>query len=276
MTAAVASTCTFMFPGHWLKVRIGDRMKIVRYQQGNQTSYGSVEGETVQPITGDIFGQYQAGSQSIPLKDVRLLAPVQPSKIVAVGLNYKSHLGDRPSATEPGLFLKPPSSIIAQGEPIIMPADAGPVHYEGELVVIIARRARHVSEADALSYVLGYTCGNDVSARAWQRSDLQWFRAKGSDTFSPLGPWIVTDIDDPSQLELTTRLNGEVRQHTTTDMLIHNIPRCISYASTYVTLEPGDVIYSGTPGQTQEMHDGDTVEVEVSRIGTLRNPVKAG
>lgn len=250
-------------------------MKIVRYQHGGQVSYGSVEGEQIHPISGDLFGSYQVGQESISLKDAKLLAPLRPPKVLAVGLNYKSHLGDRPSAAEPGMFLKPPTSIIGPDEPIIVPSSASPVHYEGELVVVIGRKGRHIPREQALSYVFGYTCGNDVSERQWQRSDLQWFRAKGSDTFGPLGPWIVTDITDPTKLELTTRLNGEVRQHTTIEMMIHDIPRCISYASDFMTLEPGDIIYSGTPGQTQPMQPGDVVEVEISGIGTLRNPVVA-
>ena len=250
-------------------------MKIARYEHGSQTSLGSIEGDQVYPITGELFGEHQVGKQATPLKDVRLLAPLRPPKIIAVGLNYRSHLGDRPGAAEPGMFLKPPTSVIGPEAAIVVPRSASPVHYEGELVVVIGKRTRHVSREDAMACVFGYTCGNDVSERGWQRSDLQWFRAKGSDTFSPLGPWIVTNIKDPAKLELTTRLNGEVRQQTTIEMMIHDIPRVISYASEFMTLEPGDLIYTGTPGQTQPMQPGDIVEVEISEIGVLRNPVVA-
>ena len=250
-------------------------MKILRYQDGTEISFGSVEGDQVRPIVGDLFGEYHIAGQPVPLKGVRVLAPLRPPKIIAVGLNYRSHLGDRPSALEPGMFLKPPTSVIGPDDAIVVPRRASPVHYEGELVVVIGKRARHISSEDAMACVFGYTCGNDVSERQWQRDDLQWFRAKGSDTFSPLGPWIVTDIMDPTKLELTTRLNGEVRQHTTIEMMIHDIPRVISYASEFMTLEPGDLIYSGTPGQTQAMQPGDVVEVEISEIGVLRNPVVA-
>lgn len=250
-------------------------MKIARYQYNNQTSLGSIEGDQIRPITGGLFGEHQIGREAVALSDVRLLAPLRPPKIVAVGLNYRSHLGDRPGAAEPGMFLKPPTSVIGPDDQIVVPQSASPVHYEGELVLVIGKRAKHISREDAMSCIFGYTCGNDVSERQWQRSDLQWFRAKGSDTFSPLGPWIVTDIKDPAKLELTTRLNGEVRQHTTIEMMIHDIPRIISYASEFMTLEPGDLIYTGTPGQTQPMQPGDTVEVEISEIGILRNSVVA-
>jgi 2-keto-4-pentenoate hydratase/2-oxohepta-3-ene-1,7-dioic acid hydratase in catechol pathway len=201
------------------------------------------------------------------------LAPVQPSKVIAVGLNYQSHLGTRTPAAYPGLFAKMPTSIIATGEDIVLPPDAKNTHYEGELVIVIGRRASRVSQADAKSYVFGVTAGNDVSERDWQRDDLQWFRAKASDTFGPLGPAIATGLNYDDLL-LQTRLNGEVVQTERTKDLIFNVAKIVSYVSQYVTLEPGDVIYTGTPQTTKPMKDGDVVEVEVEGVGVLRNKVR--
>jgi len=181
-------------------------------------------------------------------------------------------LGDAPA--RPELFLKPGSAVIGPDEPIVLPRDAGRVDYEGELVAIIGRKCRGVSPEEALSYVLGYTCGNDVSARAWQRNDLQWWRAKGADTFAPLGPWIVTYLQ-PSRPLLRTRLNGRVVQEASTAELIYDVAQLVSFASQVMTLEPGDAIYTGTPGTTGPLSPGDVVEVEIEGIGVLRNPVMA-
>ena len=156
------------------------------------------------------------------LSSVTLLAPLKPTKVHAVALNYCSHLRDRTELPVPGMFLEPTSCIVGPDDPIILPADAGSIDYEGELVAVIGKTCRNVSEADALDYVFGYTCGNDVSARDWQRDDRQWWRAKGADTFGPIGPWIVTDLD-PARLHLVTRVNGEVKQETTTDLLIFSV-----------------------------------------------------
>jgi 2-keto-4-pentenoate hydratase/2-oxohepta-3-ene-1,7-dioic acid hydratase in catechol pathway len=203
---------------------------------------------------------------------VQLLAPATPSKVIAVGLNYKSHLGERPAATEPGLFAKYPSSLVADGDEVQLPAGANNVHYEGEMVLVIGRRARDVAPADAKAHVFGVTVGNDVSERDWQKSDLQWFRAKATDTFGPLGPELVTGVNYDDLL-LQTRLNGAVVQSQRTRDLIFDVATIVSYVSRYVTLEPGDVIYTGTPGTTRQMKPGDVVEVELEGVGVLRNPV---
>ncbi|MEO6445350.1 MAG: fumarylacetoacetate hydrolase family protein [Gemmatimonadaceae bacterium] len=244
----------------------------VRYASGSETSYGILEGETIRELKGDLFAGPTPTGKRLRLADVRLLAPVTPSKVIAVGLNYKSHLGERPSAAYPGLFAKLPTSIIATDEEIVLPPDATNAHYEGEMVVVIGRRASNVSVEDAARYVFGITAGNDVSERDWQKNDLQWFRAKAADTFGPLGPAIVTGLpyDD---LLLQTRLNGEVVQSQRTKDLIFNVSEIVSYVSRYVTLIPGDVIYSGTPGTTRPIHAGDVVEVEVEGVGVLRNKV---
>ncbi len=214
----------------------------------------------------------------MPLSEVRLLAPVQPSKVLAAGLNYWSHVGsvdlpglERPRS-EPQLFLKPASSVIGSGREIVIPVGAEPVQAEGELVAVVGRQCRSVTVGEALTFVFGYTCGNDVSARNWQREDLQWWRAKGSDTFCPIGPYVATGLD-PSNLHVRTRVNGAVAQTADTKLLIFGVAELVSFASRVMTLEPGDLIMTGTPGETPTLRAGDLVEVEIEGIGALSNPV---
>ncbi len=247
--------------------------KYVRYSRGGTTSYGILAGDMIRELSGDIFNNARETGRSVKLADVRLLAPCQPAKVIAVGLNYLSHLGTRAPAAYPGLFAKLPTSIIATGEDIVLPPDAKNAHYEGELVIVIGRRASRVSVSEAKSFVFGVTAGNDISERDWQRDDLQWFRAKASDTFGPLGPVIATGLNYDDLL-LQTRLNGEVVQSERTKDLIFNVSKIVSYVSQYVTLEPGDVIYTGTPQTTKPIKDGDVVEVEVEGVGVLRNRVR--
>jgi 2-keto-4-pentenoate hydratase/2-oxohepta-3-ene-1,7-dioic acid hydratase in catechol pathway len=247
--------------------------RYVRYSDAGRVSYGILEGDRIRQLAGDLFGSPKPTGRQVALAGVKLLAPCEPGKVIAVGLNYKSHLGERPAATYPGLFAKFPSSIIGPEADIIYPSDAENLHYEGELVVVIGKRARNVSVADAPQYIFGITAGNDVSERNWQRADLQWFRAKASDTFGPLGPAIVRGLDYGNLL-LQTRLNGQVVQSQRTADLIFDVPTIVSYLSRYITLEPGDVIYTGTPGTTQAMKRGDVVEIELEGVGVLRNRVK--
>lgn len=249
-------------------------MQVIRFRYGERGAiYGIVENDHVRPLEGDIFGEYQRLAAAIPLSRVRLLAPVAPGKVLAVGFNYRSHLGERTPPSQPELFLKPPSAIIGPEESIVIPPGTERVDFEGELVAVIGRRAKRVAPEEALVYVFGYTCGNDVSARDWQRNDMQWWRAKGSDTFAPLGPWVVTGLD-PTALKLRTLVNGQEKQGSSTAALVHDIPHIISFASQTVTLEPGDIIFTGTPGTTSPLKKGDVVEVEISDIGVLRNPVE--
>ena len=249
-------------------------MIFARYLAHGEVSYGVVEGNTVKQITTTPFVKHEVTDHIHPLSDVKLLAPCAPSKILAVGLNYGSHLDDREPLKEPLIFYKTPTSLIGHDDPIIIPkAFGGRVDEEGELVAIIKDRCKNVSREDAMSHVLGYTCGNDVSAREWQRGDNQWWRAKASDTFSPAGPFIVTDLD-PSDLMLRARVNGQEVQAETTKMFLFDIPTVISHVSQAVTLEPGDMIYTGTPGKPGQLKDGDVVEVEIEGVGVLRNPVK--
>ena len=247
--------------------------KYVRYSHQNVISYGILEGETIRELKGNLFAGATPTGRTVKLADARLLAPCQPSKVIAVGLNYKSHIGERPAAAYPGLFAKLPTSIVGPDDAIVATDDAKNLHFEGELVVVIGRRAKNVSVADAPNYVFGVTAGNDVSERDWQKNDLQWFRAKASDTFGPLGPVIVKGLNY-GDLLLQTRVNGEVLQSQRTKDLIFDVPAIVSYISRFVTLEPGDVIYTGTPGSTKAMKPGDVVEIEIEGIGVLRNRVE--
>jgi 2-keto-4-pentenoate hydratase/2-oxohepta-3-ene-1,7-dioic acid hydratase in catechol pathway len=250
--------------------------KYVRYQvAGGTATLGILEGDTIRELKGDLFANPAATGRSVKLADVKLLPPCAPGKVIAVGLNYKTHLGERPAAEYPGLFAKYPSSIIAHGENIVIPSDAKNVHYEGEMVVVIGKHAKNVSVSDAKSYVFGVTIGNDVSERDWQKQDLQWFRAKATDTFGPMGPVIVTGLNYDDLL-LQTRLNGEVVQSQRTKDLIFDVATVVSYLSRYVTLEAGDVIFTGTPGTTRPFKVGDTIEVEIEGIGVLRNRAVQG
>lgn len=250
-------------------------MKFARFETAGTVKYGIVEGDNLQEIQGDLFGDHTLTGNVYGLPTVKLLVPCTPSKLLALGLNYALHVQEssRKQPERPEPFYKVPSSLCNPGDPIRIPPGAGETHFEGELVVVIGKPARRVPKEAALEYVFGYTCGNDVSARPWQRGDLQWWRGKSCDTFSPLGPWIETDIADPSTLTLETRLNGEVQQHSGTDKMLFDVPTTISFISQVVTLYPGDVIYTGTCDGVGPMEHGDTVEVDISNIGVLRNPV---
>ena len=248
-------------------------MKIARYLAHGQISYGAVEGDMVKQLSASPFEEFTITDHVHPLSEVKLLAPCVPTKILAIGLNYSSHLHDRPGPTEPMVFYKTPTSLIGPDDTIIRPKDTERLDEEAELVVVIKDRCRNVPAEEALQHVLGYTCGNDVSARDWQSEDRNWWRAKSADTFSPAGPYIVTDLD-PSDVRVIGRINGKEVQSESTRFLIFDIPAIVAYTSRFVTLEPGDMIYTGTPGEPGEMKDGDVCEIEVEGIGVLRNPIK--
>jgi 2-keto-4-pentenoate hydratase/2-oxohepta-3-ene-1,7-dioic acid hydratase in catechol pathway len=257
-------------------------MLFARFQHGGFEGYGLVDDGGIRPLEGDLFGEHRPSGEELPLDSVRLLAPVaRPGKVLAAAVNYPSHVAGSQAMTglaeapkKPELFLKPSSSIIGPEETIVLPRDSGRVDYEGELVAVVGRACRGVGPEEALTYVFGYTCGNDVSARHWQRDDLQWWRAKGSDTFSPIGPFIATGLD-PADLELRTRLNGREVQAANTGTLIHSVAALVAFASIVMTLEPGDLVFTGTPGETGRLSEGDVVEVEIGGIGVLRNAVRA-
>lgn len=250
-------------------------VKWARFQIGDKTAYGLVEGDVIREVKGDPFGAWKLTRRTHRLAAVKLLVPTQPGKVLAAALNYKSHLGSMPSRplpATPEFFFKPPSCLIASGEAIVLPPDSAEVHFEGELVIVIGKRASKVSRERALDHVLGVTCGNDVSARDWQKNDIQWWRAKGADTFGPCGPLIVSGLNY-DDLQLTTRVNGRVVQSERTSAMAQSVAALVSHASHYVTLEPGDLIYTGTPGQTVALKPGDVVEVEIEGVGLLRNHV---
>ena len=255
--------------------------RIARYVLSGAVHHGRVEGEALVRLDGAPWcGGCETGDRDA-LAAVRLLPPVVPTKIVCVGLNYRAHVAESQSVlpgtaerTEPLLFLKPPSAVIASGEAIRYPRGVTRLDPEAELAVVIGRRARDVATSDALAHVAGYTCFNDVSARNYQRADGQWTRAKGFDTFAPIGPWIATGLE-PAGLEVECRVNGTRRQHGNTADLTYSIPFLIAFISAIMTLEPGDVIATGTPAGVAPVEPGDRIEVEVSGVGVLVNRVEA-
>jgi 2-keto-4-pentenoate hydratase/2-oxohepta-3-ene-1,7-dioic acid hydratase in catechol pathway len=249
-------------------------MKIIRYHYGDRTGYGLLKGQEVREVLGDVFEEYREGERVAELEDVELMAPVTPGKIVAVGLNYRDHaeeVGLR-IPEEPLVFLKPSTAVIGPGEPIRYPQMASRIDYEGELGVVVRKKARHAGPEEAVGCILGYVCFNDVTARDLQEKDRQWTRAKGFDTFAPLGPWIETDLD-PHHLKLETFLNGELRQSSNTENLIFDCYQLLSFVSQIMTLMPGDVIATGTPSGIGPMALGDRVDVVIEGIGTLTNRV---
>jgi len=247
----------------------------VRFEKDGNTCYGLLKGQDICVLEGDIFTAYTATELNYKLQDVKLLAPCEPNKAVCVGLNYRSHATEMnmPLPEEPILFLKPSTSVIAANENIIYWPMVSRLDYEAELAVVIGKKAHNVPEKDALDYVLGYTAGNDVTARDLQKKDGQWTRAKGFDTFLPLGPAIVTGID-PSNLGVQSFLNGELRQNGNTADLIFPVPYLVSHISRIMTLLPGDVILTGTPAGIGPMQPGDTIEIRIEHIGSLINKVK--
>lgn len=249
-------------------------MKIARYEKNGTIGYGIVDGNSLRTMDACPFTEFNLTGDTVSLENVRLLAPTKPSKVLAVGLNYRSHLGDASEPKNPEIFIKTPSCINNPEGEIVLPEGDDDVHAEGELVVIIKERTEKATPEEAEANILGVTCGNDVSARTWQQNDLQWWRAKASDTFGPMGPVIAMDLDY-NDLHLETRINGDVVQSQTTADLIFPVPVIVSFVSQAMTLEPGDAIYTGTPGTTTALKSGDVVEVEIEGIGVLRNSVVA-
>jgi 2-keto-4-pentenoate hydratase/2-oxohepta-3-ene-1,7-dioic acid hydratase in catechol pathway len=254
--------------------------RYVRYAHNDSVAYGILDGDEVRELDGAPWHGGTPSGAIAPVEKVELLAPAAPSKVIAVGYNYISHREDmtheenRPIPEHPPLFLKLPTSLTGPDTDIIYPADATNLHFEGELVIVVGKKASKVSAEDAHEYIFGVTAGNDVSERNWQANDLQWLRAKASDTFGPLGPSIVTGLNY-LDLRVQTRLNGETMQNQSSRDHIHDVHAILSFISQYVTLLPGDIIYTGTPGATSAMQPGDVVEIEVEGVGVLRNRVVA-
>ncbi len=241
------------------------------------TRHGLIEGDSILEISGLPWGRWTRGSRSVHLAEARLLAPVAPSKIVCVGRNYAAHAAELGNELpkEPLIFLKPPSAIIGPQEAIVLTKYSNRVEHEGELAIVIGRRCSNLLEADdALSFVMGYTCLNDVTARDLQKSDVQFTRGKGFDTFCPVGPHIETDLD-PSSVLVETRVNGSLRQSSSTSLMIYTPAFLVRWISRMMTLNPGDVIATGTPAGVGPLVAGDVVEVSVGGVGVLRNPVRA-
>lgn len=252
-------------------------MKYVRFSDNSSNArYGVLEGDTIKEIDGEIFGEHTITDKTHTKADVNILPPCEPSKIVAIGLNYSDHAVEMGSELpeEPRMFLKPRTAVIGDGEKIRYPDHMSErVDFEGELAVVIGKKAHRVNKEDAMDYVFGYTCMNDVTARDLQKKDIQFTRAKGFDTFAPMGPVIETELDHGS-LEISTNLNGEKKQHSSTSHLIFNVPYLVSFVSQVMTLLPGDVISTGTPEGVGPMKKGDKVEVTVEGIGTLTNYIE--
>ena len=259
-------------------------MKIARFRESRRVAYGVVEGDEIAEIRGSIFTRFRITDNRYKLTDVKLLTPTDPMQMWCPGLNFASHIefagsilgADRVGSTSsPEPWHKGRNSLTGHEEFIIIPKDSsGDVHYEGEAVAVIGRNCRRVTPKEAQKHILGYTCGNDVSERTWQRDDQTFWRAKGADTFCPVGPWIETEVD-PDDLEMVVRINGTEVQRANTRDMIHSFFEIVSYISQSVTLHPGDLVFSGTTGTTTAMKPDDVVEVEIGGVGVLRNPVMA-
>ena len=256
-------------------------MRYARFKKDSTIACGIVEGDTIKVITGEILDEGDPTGETHALDSVQLLPPVIPETFYAAGLNYVTHImeqaearGAKPNIPEkPDIGYRANNALIGHNETIVIPKDATElVEYEGELVVVIGKQAKHLSEADALSCVFGYTIGNDVSERTWQRGDRTFWRGKNADTFKPMGPWIETSLDLAS-LETTVRLNGEEMIRFETNNMLFGVERYISAMSHYLTLYPGDVIWMGTEGKSPQMKHGDVCEIDITGIGTLRNPI---
>ncbi len=250
-------------------------MRIVRFRHGSEPAYGAVVEGTVHVLEGSVFDDPTVGPAVAAFDDVELLAPCEPSKLVCVGRNYRAHIAEMSTEapSQPMIFWKTPNTVVGPGAVVHRPSVAQRFDFEGELALVIGRRARRLTAANAADYILGYTCANDVTVRDWQE-DGQWTRAKSSDEFGPIGPVIVTDLPEPGNRQLRTRLNGEVRQDASTSDLLFDIGALLEFITEWITLEPGDIVMTGTPGGVGPMVPGDVVEVEVEGIGVLRNEIR--
>ncbi len=258
-------------------------MRIARFSAAGDVSFGVVEGPGDDPadlvvatLAGHPFAPAQLTGDRRPLSEVRLLAPVLPSKVVCIGRNYAEHAAEMggPAPEAPVTFLKPSTAVVGPGDAVRLPASSNVVHHEGELAVVIGRLCRDLTPENALDAVLGYTCGNDVTARDHQKADGQWTRGKGHDTFCPIGPWIETELD-PSDLRVTCSVSGDLKQDGRTSQLLHDVPAVLAWITAFMTLLPGDVVLTGTPAGVGPLAPGDEVSVTVEGIGTLSNPVVA-
>ncbi len=249
-------------------------MRFIRFIHEGMERFGLIEGEQVVPLSGRPWEAISPCGQAVPLAGLPLLAPVCPSKIVAVGRNYREHAAElgNPVPTSPIIFIKPSTAVIGPEGTIIYPPETKNLHHESELAVVIGKRAHRIAPQDVAAHIWGYTCANDVTARDLQRSDEQWTRAKGFDTFAPLGPWVETELD-PGAVEVICRVNGQVRQDGHTQDMVFDVAALVAFIANAMTLLPGDVVLTGTPEGVGPLQPGDRVEVEIQGIGVLRNSV---
>src|SRR5260221_9751823 len=256
-------------------------MRWIRFPADGKTAYGILEGDRIVEVAGDPFAGYERPARTHALATIKIEVPVMPRTFYCAGLNYTAHIKEWAAKgvvssdipTKPDIGYRAVNELIAHGEDVVIPRDAGEmVQYEGELVAVIGKRAKHLSEAEALSCVLGYTIGNDMSERTWQRADRTLWRAKNSDTFKPMGPWIETDFNLDAA-ETTVKVNGKVTDHFRTNHMIHGVAKFISRMSQYLTLYPGDVVWMGTEGAPANLKHGDECEIEITGIATLRKPL---
>ena len=249
-------------------------MKIARFNLNGEIRFGSITSDQVSLFVGNPLESKALSGEVVPLAQVQLLAPVSPSKVICIGMNYAAHAAEisQDVPDEPLMFFKPISSIIGPGDSIVLPHQSDQVELEVELAIVIGKQAKNISKAEVKDHIFGYTIGNDVTARDIQFSDLQWARAKGFDTFCPLGPWIETEFD-PRGKRLDSRVHGELRQHAITNDMIFDVETIVSFVSENITLLPGDVILTGSPAGISRITHGDDVECEIEGIGVLRNLV---
>ena len=250
-------------------------MRLVRFNSGGSTSYGVLDGDSIRQIMGEPFAEINYSGETFSLADVKLLAPVEPKKIVLVGLNFASHAAEihQETPSEPLIFFKPSSAVVASGEEIVLPHQSTQVEIEAELTVVIGKRAKNVAEDKVGDYILGYTVANDVTARDIQFSDLQWARSKAFDSFCPVGPWIETDFV-PENKRISSTINGETKQDASTSEMVYSPEYLISYISHNFTLEPGDIVLTGSPAGISRVVAGDVVQCSIEGIGTLHSFVK--
>ena len=244
---------------------------IARFEYKNEIYYGQINNDYIQALDSNIYKSLKPVGEKIPINKVKFLLPTKAQNVFAVGMNFASHLSSA-SNMPPPLFFKSPSSLILSEETIVLPKDSTNVHFEGELVLVIGKKAKNVSIKDAKDYIFGVTVGNDLTERNWQGSDLQWMRAKASDGFGPIGSTIALGVDY-NNLLLTTKLNGKIVQQENTKYMIHKPSKVVSYLSQYFTLMPGDLIYMGTPGRTQSLSNKDIVSVEIEKVGKVTNRI---
>lgn len=252
-------------------------MKILRFRQTKDAppAWGWLGGDRIGIIQGSPFAEFSREDAILPLESAEILSPVDPGKIICIGRNYADHASEHEAEVPelPLIFLKPPSAVIASGEPIVLPPQSEQVEHEAELVVVIARHAKWIRPEDAGDVILGFTIANDVTARDLQRIDGQWTRGKGFDTFCPLGPWIQTELD-PADVLITCKVNGELRQLGSTRDMVFPVSQLVAYISSIMTLERGDVILTGTPAGVGPLKEGDQVSIDIEGIGVLTNPVR--